>query len=86
MHSNVAYVGAASTERNRIEGQPTERMTQALLPTHPSIYPSIWIAFVWMSLILQLLPHQTPVPPLPLPTCCCWQLSAETLEVPWTCA
>lgn len=37
------------------------RMTQALLPARPSVYPSIWFAFAWMSLILQLLhyPSQT---------------------------
>lgn len=35
-------------------------MTQALLPWFPSIYPSIWIVFVWMSPILQLLSQQIP--------------------------
>lgn len=35
-------------------------MTQALLPGFPSIYPSIWVVFVWMSPILQLLSQQIP--------------------------
>lgn len=37
-----------------------EKMTQALLLAYPSIYPTIWIVFVWMSLILQLLSQQIP--------------------------
>lgn len=70
--------------KKKTGGRLRERMTQALLPAHPSVYSSIWIAFVWMSLILQLLPQQIPVPPLPLPTCCWCQLSTETAEVPRT--
>lgn len=33
-------------------------MIQALLPAYSSMYPSIWIVFVWMSLILQFLSQQ----------------------------
>lgn len=85
MQANTTYIATyLFTETNRIRGRPKERMTQALLATHLSVYPSIWFAFVWMSLILQLLPQQIPVPPLPLPTCCCCQLRTETAEVPWT--
>lgn len=70
--------------KKKTGGRLRERMTQALLPAHPSVYSSIWITFVWMSLILQLLPQQISVPPLPLPTCCWCQLSTETVEVPRT--
>lgn len=58
-------------------------MTQALLPSHCSIYPSIWFVFVWMSLILQLLAQQAPDPLLPLPIFYWCQLRTKAVEVPW---
>lgn len=83
MLAHTTYSGV-SIETNRIRGRRREKMTQDLLPTHPSVYPSIWFAFVWMSLILQLLPQLTPVPLVPLPVCCMCQIRTETAEAPWT--
>lgn len=52
-------------------------MTQALLPTHPSVYPSIWFAFVWMSLILQLLQPQFLHYPSPQAAVASWGLRQQ---------
>lgn len=60
-------------------------MTQALLPGHQSVHPSIWIAFMWMSLIPAAPAPANPISTVgPSPRAAGASCSAERVKLPGT--